>query len=569
MPGHGNNTPNVLSTNADLYEFRVAAERLAIVEDYKANLIDKKTAMLRMGVKDAQFHRVCKRIEEKGGVKGAGRLPRGRKKGAVITVKLESIISEKFDQFYKGAAASMAEVWRQVQAVSNQELIPCPSYHTIRRWVKDNVKQRETVKRQLGKEAAGQIFDAKPGFYQSERPLEWVQIDHTLVDVLIVNDDDPTIIIGRPWASFAIDVHTRSVIGFHLSLLAPSSITVALLISNAVLPKDNILKALGLRNDLFPMHGLMEAIHTDNAKEFVSELLKTRCGYYGIKLFHRDIGKKHQGGHIERLIGTMMTTRVHFYHGTTYSNSRQRKGQSSEKLSCLTFKDLREMMINSVNVYHGTVHSSLKGKSPLEVWNEHHQKFGPPKQLHEQDIDDFRISFYPEKVKLINPSGINILGRRYWGNQLLNHVRSRVVVKYDPYDVSSILVLIDGKYLQIPCSRNSQSRDYDYEMYRYQKTQKGTRPGTITSESSRQSVLEVNDIQDKAKERKRLARNQKQKEAVKQHQEYKKNLRPTESDSRPIATLPPPALRLKVDRTPVTAMSSINFDQDIVIFEVD
>ncbi|MFZ3183988.1 MAG: transposase family protein [Pseudomonas sp.] len=569
MSGQSDIIPNALSTNAELYEFRLAAERLAIVEEYKANLVDKKTAMLRMGVQHAQFHRICKRVEEKGGMKGAARLLRGRKKGAVISVKFENIISEKFEGFFKGPSASMAEVWRQVQAVADQERIPCPSYHTIRRWIQENVKQREIVKKQYGAEAADQIFGAKPGFYLTKRPLEWVQIDHTLVDVLIVDDDDPTTIIGRPWASFAIDVHTRAVIGFHLSLLAPSSITVALLIANAVLPKKKILEALGVRSDLLPMHGLMDAIHTDNAKEFVTELLETKCNFYGIKLHHRDLGQKHQGGHIERLIGTMMTTRVHFYRGATFSNSQQRKGQSSEKLSCLTFKDLRELMIFSINTYHGTIHSSLKNKSPLVVWNEYHEKFGPPKELEQHLVDDFRISFYPEKIKLNQPAGINILGRRYWGCQLSNHVRSRVLVKYDPYDTSSILVLMDGKYLKIPCSRNEQSRDDDYEMYRYQKTKKGTRPGTITSELSRRSVLEVNDIQDKAEKRKRLAKSNKRKEAIKQHKGYKDALMPPESDLSPITVLPLPALRLKVDKTHVSAMSSVDFEQDVVIFEVD
>lgn len=46
--------------------------------------------------------------------------------------------------------------------------------------------------------------------------LELIQIDHTLADVVIV-DSVYQRSNGRPWLSLAIDVATRSVLGFHLA----------------------------------------------------------------------------------------------------------------------------------------------------------------------------------------------------------------------------------------------------------------------------------------------------------------------------------------------------------------
>ncbi len=46
------------------------------------------------------------------------------------------------------------------------------------------------------------------------RPLELVQIDHTLVDVVVV-DELARKPIGRPWVTLAINVATRAVLGFH------------------------------------------------------------------------------------------------------------------------------------------------------------------------------------------------------------------------------------------------------------------------------------------------------------------------------------------------------------------
>jgi putative transposase len=68
-------------------------------------------------------------------------------------------------------------------------------------------------------------------------PLELVQIDYTVVDVVVV-DELERYPIGRPWLTVVIDVATRVIMGYQLSLEPPSSTSVALAISHAVLRKD-------------------------------------------------------------------------------------------------------------------------------------------------------------------------------------------------------------------------------------------------------------------------------------------------------------------------------------------
>jgi len=55
---------------------------------------------------------------------------------------------------------------------------------------------------QTGREGANQFRPVKASLTASE-PLELVQIDHTLVDVIVVDDLSRTS-IGRPWLSLAI-----------------------------------------------------------------------------------------------------------------------------------------------------------------------------------------------------------------------------------------------------------------------------------------------------------------------------------------------------------------------------
>ena len=66
--------------------------------------------------------------------------------------------------------------------------------------------------------------------------MDLVQIDHTWMDVVVV-DREWRLPIGRPWLTLAIDVASRAVAGFSVSLEAPSALSVSLVLSHGVLPK--------------------------------------------------------------------------------------------------------------------------------------------------------------------------------------------------------------------------------------------------------------------------------------------------------------------------------------------
>ena len=91
----------------------------------------------------------------------------------------------------------------------------------------------------------------KPSSLQPSWPLEVVQIDHTPIDVLVVDEWERQP-LGRPWLTLAIDVASRFVTGFQISLDRPSSLTVALALTQAVLPKEGWLSDRQPRGDPNP-----------------------------------------------------------------------------------------------------------------------------------------------------------------------------------------------------------------------------------------------------------------------------------------------------------------------------
>jgi len=116
--------------------------------------------------------------------------------------------------------------------------------------------------------------------------------------------------------TLVIDVATRAIAGFHLSLDAPSATSTALAISHAVLPKGGPQSNL---SESWPMQGLPQMIHLDNAKEFHSQALERGCREHRISLKFRPPRTPHYGGHVERSIGTLMDE-VHLLPGTTFSS---------------------------------------------------------------------------------------------------------------------------------------------------------------------------------------------------------------------------------------------------------
>jgi hypothetical protein len=76
----------------------------------------------------------------------------------------------------------------------------------ITRWL-ETQDQADLLRKREGKDESERVFLAPPEKFEAPAPLSVVQIDHTKVDVTVV---DPTtrLPIGRPTLTLAIDVNS-------------------------------------------------------------------------------------------------------------------------------------------------------------------------------------------------------------------------------------------------------------------------------------------------------------------------------------------------------------------------
>jgi len=187
----------------------------------------------------------------------------------------------------------------------------------------------------------------------------------------------------------------------------------------------------------------------DNAREFKSEAIRRGCDEYGIKKIFRPVARPHFGGHIERLIGTLMG-RVHLLAGTTGSNVAERGDYDSAKSATMTLAEFEAWLaLEIAGRYHRQTHRAI-GISPLAAW-EAALKNGLVPSL-PADARQFSLHFLPMEMRSLRKEGIHIFNIRYWSERLPLIARpgEDLVVRYDPRNLSRIHVLgRDGEYHDI------------------------------------------------------------------------------------------------------------------------
>ena len=400
-----------------------------------------------MGVSLSSAKRMFHRLKEGDG-RASALEPRGRgpKKGGVrLSPDVEAIIDTNLrDRFLVPECPSFSRIVQEIRLECLNSGVTAPTRRTIKARL-DAMDLRDVVRKRQGPKAAREQFSPVAGAFSVDLPLELVQIDHTLADIILVDSIDRKA-FRRPWVTFAIDVATRIVTGFYVTFDAPSTLSVALCLEHSALDKAHL--SVGKSGcDAWPSRGLPHKIHVDNAKEFHSRAFSQACAEWGIQLDFRPPGRPHYGGHIERLIGTKMGA-VHLLPGTTEASPKARGEYDSMGQAVMTLAEFEDWLALEVCRYHQTLHRGL-GHTPLATWE---NLEGETVIRHPNDMDAFRISFYPGEERKIRRDGIHVFGIRYWSDafgSLIGRLKEAVNVKYDPRDLSKIWVRCpDGRVIE-------------------------------------------------------------------------------------------------------------------------
>ena len=362
---------------------------------------------------------------------------------------VDQVIADEIEQFHLSRPKpKLSQLVRRIKFSCLERELPPPSRKTIEARVVAIDRERLVAARD-GRKAADDRYRPITGSFTADYPLQVVQMDHTPADIIVV-DEHFRRPLGRPTLTLQIDVATRCIPGFYISLESPSNTSVGMAIRHAVLPKADWLQEREVEID-YSIYGIPDTLHLDNAKEFHSRALERGCQQHGIELNYRPIRTPHYGGHIERLIGTTIGE-VHLLPGTTFSNIKEKGDYDAEGQACMTLRDFERWFAIQIGVYHGTIHSEL-GLPPLTAWTDALGIRPLPPRL-PADTGAFLLDFLPFEMRKARREGIELFHLFYWHGALAPLVANsdrKVPVKYNPLNLSAVYVeLPDGKYLTVP-----------------------------------------------------------------------------------------------------------------------
>lgn len=405
-----------------------------------------------------------------------GLYPRTRNRGyrkSRIPKKVVEIIEEAAKRFYKPSQPRLSSVVANVEAkIDKYNLsvnddpdlkLEVPSYQTIRRRVY-NRSYSERKKSRSGSRALQEELAGRDSPVVTVRILERVEIDHTQLDIYLLHDDRKTL-LGRPHITVLMDHYSGMFLGLQLSFVNPSFDSVSIALLNAFLKKEDFLSEIGCSGS-WPAHGVPETIVADNGLEFWSKDFAIVENELGFLVQFCPIRKPEYKGCVENIFNIINFQVLDDLPGVVRKKGKSADHYNARKSASMTFSEFRLYLINWITKQYHVQISAKKGYSPLERWESSLEENLP---IPAESRSDLLPKLMRNTTKTLSNGGISIFCKRYTSTAL-KHLQLRagsveVRVKYNPFDIGSILVLDEESnvYLQASCTNTDVHGMSSYE----------------------------------------------------------------------------------------------------------
>ncbi len=322
-----------------------------------------------------------------------------------------------------------------------EERLPLPSRNTVYRRV-GAVGPATVLRRRPGPGERRAGAGVWPG-PRVARPLERVELDHTPLDLIVVDEAD-RLPIGRPTVTLALDVYSGLPVGLHVGFEAAGYGAAMRCLLHAILPKEDARARYGTAHP-WVAYGLPETLVVDRAPHLVGGDLGDACGQLGIRLEPSPAGRPWFKGAIERQFRTHNTGLVHGLPGTTFSNVLARGEYDAEGMACISLARFREILHMYLLDVYGQEWNRGVGGVPAQRWAEALAGGWTPALSH--DAAEIRLLLGRSAVRTIQRAGIDHLCLRYQSRDLDALRRALpagtpVALKYDPEDLGALHVQV-------------------------------------------------------------------------------------------------------------------------------
>jgi len=328
----------------------------------------------------------------------------------------------------------------------------------------------ERDRARLGAAAARAKWRHSIGGIYTSRPLERVEMDHTVLDLYVI-DDVRGIPLGRPVITILIDAFSQYILALYVGFEGESLGRVVRAIRIALSPKTDLTEMAKTENEwLFP--GLFECLVVDNSLSFQSPQLHEIALTLGIEIEYGAVRQPWFKGSVERAMGSI--TRMLPKQGRPEKpNGGVKDPKNPLQDACIKFSDLNVALIKWVVDVHPFSINQRTLKRPFDLMTEGLKKMPAPVFVKSLEGLEFFTSL--SKPVVVSHAGIEFQYLSYRSTELRNLVlqqsapKFKTKIKYNPDDLGYIWVMNpkNNEWIKVPCMHQEYASGLTLYQHKY------------------------------------------------------------------------------------------------------
>lgn len=409
-------------------------QRLKSYEGSKRYVQERKKAAQELSLSDRSLRRLIHQFREQG-IAGIIRQSRSDQGQLKVSEDWHQFIVQTYRKGNRGMRhTAPAQVANLVQSrAAKLGHSSYPSRATVYRILESEVKSRSLKKKRRGLGWTGETLKltTREGIELNiEYSNQVWQCDHTPADILVVDQQGD--ILGRPTLTTIVDTYSRCIMGIYIGLSYPSAAVTCLALRHAILPKQ-----YGAEYELMNLwgtYGVPQYLYTDGGSDFTSHHIDQVAASLGIVLCLRR--RPSDGGIVERPFGTLNSEFFSTLPGYTTNRLKHHRKQA-ESEARLTLHQLERLLVRYIVDRYNQLPDPRLGKdSRLARWEA--GRIAQPPLIEERALD--LLLMRQDRRRVYRGGYIRFSNLIYRGEYLAGYTGQQVILRYDPRDITSLLI---------------------------------------------------------------------------------------------------------------------------------
>jgi putative transposase len=374
--------------------------------------------------------------------------------------------------------------------------LPLPSARLVKRLIEQIPAFDRDVARR-GATVARRMYRGKLNHIETNQRLEVAEIDHTQLDIFVVDDDG--IPLGRPWLTVCIDKHTRCILGIYIGFEPPSYLSVARCLKHALKPKLSLQTEYPSIKNAWEAFGVMKTLVVDNGMEFHSHSFEKACYQFDIEIKYTPRKSPWFKGTVERFMRTINDGVSHGNPGTTFSNIFEKEDYNPEKHAVIRYSVFKEIVFKWIaDYYHQKPHAGLERMKPADAWRNADSVSNTPVATN-LEVIDMLLGRHEEcslthKGVQVNQLLYNSRDMIDWRKQCGDKLTVEVLVDEGNLGQIHIKHPVDGHYVAVPALNQEYAQGLSLWQHKLYRKYAQNRIGQDNEKGWMRASMDINEI---------------------------------------------------------------------------